>query len=245
MRKVLIFGGASAIATAAARAMARDGAGFFLVDLDQERLMAVRQDLLARGASKVEFATADLTVMRDHAGLIGSAGDALPDFDTVLIAYGYMGSQQACQEDFEAARKVFDVNFVRAASLLTLLANRFERQGFGAIAVITSPAGDRGRQSNYVYGAAKGALSVFVQGLRNRLQKSGVTVLTVKPGFVDTPMTADLKKGFLFSKPEVVGEGIYRAIKKGKDIVYLPWFWWPIMLIIKNIPEAVFKRMKL
>ena len=111
--------------------------------------------------------------------------------------------------------------------------------------MISSPAGDRGRQSNYVYGSAKGGLSVFLSGLRNRLYPFGVKVLTVKPGFVDTPMTASFKKGPLWVKPEVIARGIARGVKRGANQIYVPWFWWPIMTIIKHIPEDVFKRIRL
>jgi short-subunit dehydrogenase len=136
-------------------------------------------------------------------------------------------------------------NCISVISLLTHLANYFEKQRSGCVAVITSVAGDRGRQSNYVYGAAKGAVNIFLQGMRNRLSKVGVTVLTIKPGLVDTPMTAGLPKNFLFADPAVVGTRIFNAIMRGKEIVYVPWFWRWIMLIIRTIPESVFKRMKL
>ena len=130
-------------------------------------------------------------------------------------------------------------------SLLTILANQLEHQGSGSIAVITSPSGDRGRQSNYIYGTAKGALTIFLQGLRNRLSKSNVHVLTIKPGFVDTPMTKDFKKGFLWVNPDVVSKGIYNAINKKREVVYLPFFWRYIMIIIKSIPEKLFKYLSL
>ncbi len=130
-------------------------------------------------------------------------------------------------------------------SLLTHLGNRFEAQRHGAIAVISSVAGDRGRLSNYVYGTAKGAVSIFMQGLRNRLYKSGVNVLTIKPGFVDTPMTAQLPKGALWAQPDHIAAGIIKAIDSGKTVVYLPGFWRLIMLIIKSIPESVFRRLSL
>ena len=120
-----------------------------------------------------------------------------------------------------------------------------EERKYGCIAVISSVAGDRGRQSNYIYGTAKGALTLFLQGLRNRLARSNVQVLTLKPGFVDTPMTAHLKKGLLFVSPETIAKGILRSIQKKKNEVYLPWFWYFIMKIIKTIPEFIFKRMKL
>jgi len=136
-------------------------------------------------------------------------------------------------------------NFTTVVSLLTLLANLFERQGRGSIAVISSVAGDRGRQSNYVYGAAKGALTIYLQGLRNRLAKANVHVLTIKPGFVDTPMTRDFKKGLLWVGPDVIARGIVKAIDKRKDVAYLPFFWRYIMFIIKIIPERIFKRLSL
>jgi short-subunit dehydrogenase len=130
-------------------------------------------------------------------------------------------------------------------SLLTISANYFEQRRRGCIAVISSVAGDRGRKSNYVYGTAKAALTTFLQGLRNRLSSSGVTVVTVKPGFVATPMTAHMKSGLLTASPQAVGQGIYEAMMKKKDVVYLPWFWQPIMFIVKSIPESVFKRLSL
>lgn len=130
-------------------------------------------------------------------------------------------------------------------SLLTLLANRLEAQKSGTIAVISSVAGDRGRSSNYVYGTAKGAVSLFLQGLRGRLHPSGVRVLTIKPGFVDTPMTADVKKNALFASPEGIAKGIVSAIDRGREVVYLPSFWRGIMLMIRAVPEPLFKRLKL
>jgi len=129
-------------------------------------------------------------------------------------------------------------------SLLTHLGNRFEQQGFGSIAVISSVAGDRGRQSNYVYGSAKAMVTTFTSGLRQRLYAKGVSVITIKPGFVDTPMTAAFKKGPLWAKPEHVAAAIV-ATERGAGEYYLPRFWWAIMMIIKNIPELVFKRLSL
>jgi short-subunit dehydrogenase len=120
-----------------------------------------------------------------------------------------------------------------------------EAQQQGSIAVISSVAGDRGRASNYLYGSAKAAVSTFLSGMRQRLEKRGVNVLTVKPGFVDTPMTRDFKKSALWAKPEEVARGIVRAIDRRKAVVYLPWFWSIIMLIIKHVPEFMFKRTKL
>jgi decaprenylphospho-beta-D-erythro-pentofuranosid-2-ulose 2-reductase len=145
----------------------------------------------------------------------------------------------------EEILKEFTTNCTSVISLLTILADYFEQQRRGCIAVISSVAGDRGRQSNYVYGAAKGAVTVFLQGLRNRLHKSGVAVITIKPGTVDTPMTASLKKGLLFASASSVGQGIYAAMKNRKEIVYLPWYWRPIMFIVRSIPEPIFKKLSL
>jgi len=141
--------------------------------------------------------------------------------------------------------KEFTTNCASVISLLRILADYFEQQRRGCIAVISSVAGDRGRQSNYVYGAAKGAVTVFLQGLRNRLYKSGVAVVTIKPGTVDTPMTAGMKKGLLFASASSVGQGIYKAMLARKEVVYLPWFWRPIMFIIRSIPEPIFKKLSL
>jgi decaprenylphospho-beta-D-erythro-pentofuranosid-2-ulose 2-reductase len=128
-------------------------------------------------------------------------------------------------------------------SLITWLANYFEASHQGTLAVISSVAGDRGRKSNYVYGASKGALTIFVDGVRNRIDRAGVHVLTIKPGFVATPMTAHLPQGPLFSPPSKVASGIFRAIEKRKDVVYVPGFWAIIMLIIRMIPRRIFKKL--
>ena len=141
--------------------------------------------------------------------------------------------------------KEIDINGLSVIALSTRLGNIFEAQGRGSLAVISSVAGDRGRQSNYVYGAAKGMVSLFLQGMRNRLSRKGVQVLTIKPGFVDTPMTAALPKGALWAKPEAIANGIVRAIERERDEVYLPGFWWMIMAIIRHVPERVFKRLSL
>ena len=169
----------------------------------------------------------------------------MEQFDTVLIAHGTLSDQKDSEASFQAARREFETNALSVISLLTHLANRIERQGYGTLSVISSVAGDRGRQSNYVYGTAKAAVTTFMQGLRNRLHRAGVHVLTIKPGLVDTPMTAGLRKGVLWAKPEAVAAGIYEAIRKKRDVVYLPRFWRPIMWLLRAIPEPIFKRLRL
>jgi short-subunit dehydrogenase len=245
MRKMLIIGATSAIAQATAKLFAQQGDALFLVGRDADKLEVIATDLKVRGATKVVYITLDLNEFAQHADLIEQAHTRLEGLDTVLIAHGALDDQQAGQQDYAKAEQTLRTNFLSVVSLLTLIANRLEKQHYGCIAVISSVAGDRGRQSNYIYGSAKGALTIFLQGLRNRLHSANVCVLTIKPGFVDTPMTVDFKKGLLWAQPETVARGIYRAIQKRKNTVYLPWFWWVIMLIIRTIPEFIFKRMKL
>ena len=245
MKKVLVLGATSAIAQATVRLLAARGASLYLVGRNAERLEAVAKDARTRGAAQVESEALDLDDCSRHEALVERATAALGGLDGALLAHGILGSQEAAQRSYAEAEKVFRTNFLSAVSLLTPLANHFEARHAGTLVVISSVAGDRGRQSNYVYGASKGALSVFLQGLRNRLARSGVAVVTVKPGFVDTPMTADLKKNALFATPEKVAHGILRAADKRRDEVYLPFFWRPIMFIIRSIPERVFKRLKL
>ena len=245
MKKVLVLGATSAIAQSTVRLLAARGASLFLVGRNAERLEAVAKDARTRGATRVETEALDLDDLAQHEALVERAATALGGLDGALLAHGILGNQEAAQRSYAEAEKVLRTNFLSAVSLLTPLANRFEAQKTGTLVVISSVAGDRGRQSNYVYGASKGALSVFLQGLRNRLARSGVAVVTVKPGFVDTPMTADIKKNALFATPEKVARGIVRAADSGKDEVYLPGFWGPIMFAIRGIPERIFKRMKL
>ena len=245
MKRIVVFGATSAIAQACARIWAGRGDALFLVGRNAERLKAVAGDLKVRGAPKVEFLAHDLADLEAHERLVGRADEALGGIDVALVAHGVLGDQMLLREDISLAVESIQVNFVSAASLLSHLANLMEKRKGGTIAVISSVAGDRGRQSNYVYGAAKAGLTAFASGLRNRLQKSGVSVVTIKPGFVDTPMTAHVKKGPLFARPDTVARAIVRAIDRRKDVVYVPGFWRPIMWLIRSIPERIFKRLSL
>ena len=244
-RRALVLGASSAIAQETARLLARDGDALFLVARDPAKLDAVAADLRLRGASKVETLVADLDDCAGHEAILDRAHSALGGIDVALVAQGVLGDQQRAQAAWPETEHLLTANFLAPASLLTRLAERFERQRGGTIAAIGSVAGDRGRQSNYIYGAAKGALALFLQGLRNRLHGAGVRVVTIKPGFVDTPMTAHLEKGLLFVKPAVVARGIHRALSGRGDVVYLPLFWRPIMFVIRAIPEPLFKRLRL
>lgn len=246
MVKVAIFGANSAIAQAVARRFAGEGARLFLVARDPVRLETVAADLRVRGAGSVATATADLADPAGHAALVEQARQAMDGLDAALIAHGTLGDQKAGEADAAAMRREIDVNFLSPASLLTHLGNLMEVQRHGSLAVIGSVAGDRGRASNYVYGSAKGGLRVFTQGLRHRLGRAGVAVTLVQPGFVDTPMTAALPKGGpLWATPDRVAADIHRAMKTGPAILYTPWFWRWVMLVIRLLPDAVFKRLKL
>ena len=244
-RRVLIIGATSAIAAETARVFAAYGARLFLTGRHSGRLDAVAADLKVRGAAQVETALLEVTDISRHAGVVEAAFAALGGLDVVLIAHGTLPDQQRCEESAAETVAALEVNFTATIALLTLLANRFEAARQGCIAVITSVAGDRGRQSNYVYGAAKGGVERFLEGLRNRLFRSGVAVITIKPGFVDTPMTAGVAKNPLFASPRRVGRAIYRAIEARRSVVYITWFWRPIMFLVTALPESIFQRLRL
>ncbi|MBX3086180.1 MAG: SDR family oxidoreductase [Anaerolineae bacterium] len=243
--KVLIIGATSAIAQETAKCFAAQGADLFLVGRNAEKMSAIASDLKVRGAHAVESYTADLSDLSSHQALLDAVLQSMSGLDAALIAHGTLGDQKQSEADVQDMLQEFNTNGLSYLSLMTLLGNLFEKQGRGTLAVISSVAGERGRGSNYVYGSAKGAVSLFAQGLRNRLSKAGVAVVTVKPGFVDTPMTAGLKKNPLYASAESVGKRIHAAMLKGEDIVYAPFFWAFIMLIIRNIPERIFKKLKL
>ncbi len=256
MAKILIFGATSAIASSAATLWVARGDSLFLVGRNPNKLQAILDDLRVRKVDEqiVEGAVADLDDFAQHGPLIALARETLGGLDVALIAQGSLPDQKACESSVEATLAEIRTNALGPIALLTLLAGEFERarsalgpedEG-GVIAVIGSVAGDRGRQSNYVYGAAKGMLATFLEGLRNRLAKVDVAVVTIKPGFVDTPMTASFdKKGPLWASSQTVAKGVVSAIERRRDVVYLPGFWRFIMFVIRHIPEFVFKRLSL
>jgi len=245
MKNIVVFGATSSIAQHVMRNFARDKANFFLIGRNSEKLRVVADDLKSRGAQKVIVRSGDFVEVMEQRRILEQIDSDFPDFDSCFVAYGSLPDQNKCQGDSELLLEALSINFGSVATLLELFAARFERAGHGTIAVIGSVAGDRGRQSNYVYGSAKGALALYLQGLRNRLAPAGVRVVTIKPGFVDTPMTSHLDQGPLFRSADDVGRSIYKVLKGGRDTAYVPWFWWPIMSAICSIPEFVFKRMKL
>jgi short-subunit dehydrogenase len=242
---ILIVGATSAMAYEAAKCFAADGASLYLVARNAQKLSAVRDDLLVRGAQRVDSFVLDMTDITHHQELFDAAISALGGLDMLLLAYGSLEIQRELQASVERTVHSLTDNFVSPIAFLTIAANYFEERKAGCIAIIGSVAGDRGRQANYVYGAAKGGLHTFAQGLRNRLYKSGVRVLTIKPGPVDTPMTVTHKKNPLFISAERAGKRIYKAMKGREDVIYLPWFWREIMTGLISLPEMIFKRTNL
>lgn len=245
MQNVLIIGALSEIAQATARLFAVRGDRLFLLARNQERLTLLAHDLTVRGAAQVNTAVFDACVLSSHEQQFEHIANSMGKIDVVLIAHGSLPNQLACEQDVPLTLQELDTNGVSVIAITTHIATLLEKQKSGTLAVITSVAGDRGRQSNYVYGAAKAAVNVYLQGLRNRLHPHHVHVLTIKPGFVDTIMTKDFKKGILWVGPDYIAKGIVAAIDKKRLVVYLPAFWYWIMLLIKHIPESIFKRMRL
>lgn len=244
-RRVLALGATSAIAQATLRLMAEQQAAFFLVGRNAQRLDAVRDDLLTRGASAATTFVADLDDTAAHPAMLAHAVTALGGLDLAFLAHGVLGDQPEAERNYATAEAILQTNFLSAVSLVTWLANYFEAERRGTIAVVSSVAGDRGRKSNYVYGASKGGLSIFLDGVRNRIDRAGVNVLTIKPGFVATPMTSHLPRSPLFAEPSQVAKHILRAIEKRKDVAYAPPFWGLIMLVVRSIPRRIFKKMNM
>lgn len=243
--RVLVLGATSAIATATMRPLAEAGASFYLVARNGAKLDAVSADLRTRGAKAVFTRTIDLDDTVLHPQLLAAAVTDLGGIDLALIAHGVLGDQNEAQARYEPAEAVLRTNLLSPVSLITWLANYFEGRKQGVLAVISSVAGDRGRKSNYVYGASKGGLNVFLDGVRNRIDRSGVHVLTIRPGFVATPMTAHLPQNALFAHPNQIAQGILEAIDKRKDVAYVPAFWRPIMFVVRSIPQPIFKKLNL
>lgn len=245
VKKILIIGACSAIASATARIWAKNGAHFFLVGRNEDALKTLATDLTIRGATKIDFGILDANNFHEHELTIEKAFIFLGKIDIVLIAHGTLPNQKQCETSVQTTLHEINTNALSVVSLLTYLANRFEKQAHGVIAVISSVAGDRGRASNYVYGSAKSLVTTFTSGLRQRLHKFGVTVLTVKPGLTDTPMTQDFEKNIFWAKSDNVAIKVVKAIERKQSELYVPLFWQIIMLGIKLIPMNIYIKMKL
>lgn len=245
---IAVLGATSGIARALCRRLAARGCRLVLAGRNREELDALAADLqirYGRPAPVELFDALDLDALPRLADRCQARAEG--PLTGVVLCYGAPADQAAAQADPAEARRAIEVNFTSAVLLLEPFAARFERRRSGTIAAISSVAGDRGRQSNYIYGSAKSGLSAYLQGLRNRLHRSGVHVLTIKPGFVDTPMTRGVvdPRSPLLATPERVARDIDRALRRRRDVLYTPWFWRPIMAAIGSIPERLFKRLGL
>jgi decaprenylphospho-beta-D-erythro-pentofuranosid-2-ulose 2-reductase len=225
-QKILIVGATSTIARATAHAFAKKGCTLYLAGRNEAELQRVGSDIALRHETTVFTGKADLQTILNSMG----------EIEGLVYAVGTMeGSLQ----------EILSTNFNDAVETLEVFANYFEKQQKGFLIGISSVAGDRGRQSNYIYGAAKGGFSIYLQGLRHRLAKKNVRVMTIKPGFIDTPMTFGLPGLFLVASPEAIGKKIANMLNENADVIYFPWFWKYIMFVIRNIPEVFFKRTSL
>jgi len=243
MGYVLIVGAKSDIAKALAHEYARQGFDLYLAARYSARLESEALDLRIRYGVKIAIFELDITAYEAHASFYE---DLEPKPVGVIMVVGYLGNQAKAESDFSETMRIIETNYSGCISLLNIIANDLEQRKTGFIVGISSVAGDRGRKSNYLYGSAKGAFTIYLSGLRNRLSKPGVHVLTVKPGFVETRMTKGMNlPGRLTSTPAEVAHDIFAAQQKRKDVLYTKWFWRFIMLIIRHLPESIFKKMNL
>jgi short-subunit dehydrogenase len=243
MSYVLIIGAKSDIAKATAREYAKHGYNLYLAARNVTELETFANDVTVRTTQKVQLVELDILDYPSHAHFYDSLAEKPLG---VISAVGYLGEQESAQQDFREAQQIMDTNYTGIVSLFNIIANDFEQRKSGFIVGISSVAGDRGRKSNYIYGSAKAALTAYLSGLRNRLYAAQVHVLTVKPGFVATKMTADMDlPEKLTAQPAAVAADIYRAQQKNKNVLYTKWIWQWVMLVIKMIPEWKFKGMSI
>ena len=244
--KILILGATSAIAQAYARRRASQGCGFILAARREDRLAAIAADLTASGAASAETFVADLAAIGRIEANAGDLRARFGAFEEIVIAYGALGEQAAAEQDLGQARALIDNNFTSAALWILALLKTRPKNASLTVVGIGSVAGDRGRARNFIYGSAKAAFDRFLEGLQHEYDGSAVRIVRVKPGFVDTPMTAGIEKGGpLWATPDRVAADIERAVAKGRRVVYTPWFWWIIMMIIRHLPWFVFRRLKI
>jgi decaprenylphospho-beta-D-erythro-pentofuranosid-2-ulose 2-reductase len=243
MSRVLILGATSPIARALALRFASDGARLYLAARNAEEAQRVAEDVSVRAGVPAFFGAFDAVDFASHDEFVRHAADELGGLDGVVVCFGTLGDEDAAQTDPGAALALLHQNFTGAVSLITLAARHLEQQRSGFVIVIGSVAGERGRKRNYVYGSAKGALAIFAQGLRGRLAASGVHVMTVKLGTVDTRMTWGRDGTLLTIAPSKAADLIYSAYRRRAEVVYVPWFWRVIMGAVRLIPESRFKRL--
>jgi len=239
-----VLGGSSSVARAFARVAAEDGADVILAGRDVDDLKRTAGDVSVRTGRKAEVLAFDAEDLASHEAFAAEAVRRAGVLN-VFLAFGAMPEQDEIDADFALAERTIAVNYTGAVSVLHRLAPHLEARGGGHVVVLSSVAGDRGRLKNYVYGSAKAGLNTYLQGLRARLFRKGVSVTTVKPGFMDTDMTWGLDGMFLVASPEQAVRACLKAAKSRRHVVYVPFFWWGIMTIIRHIPEFIFKKMNI
>lgn len=241
--KILILGATSDVAKALASIMLNDGHTLILAGRSLESLEEIKSNLSSAHNTNITISQFDAEKIESHQEFYQKLGESP---DCVVISFGYLGDQVLQEKDHSLQTKSLFVNFVGAASILSVIANDFEKRGSGKIVGLGSVAGDRGRASNYIYGSGKAGFEAYLSGLRNRLHKNNVQVLLVKPGFIATKMTRNLKlPPLLTSSSSEVANAIYNAIKNNRNIIYVKWYWRYIMLAINVIPESIFKRLSI
>ncbi len=240
---IVILGATSAIAHSVSKCYVAKDVNFILVARNNEKLDIVAQDLISIGAGSVEKYTLDFDNYKkqsDFVHYIESKGIVI---DLLFLAYGVLHTQIDCEKNISNTIEQINSNYNSVIVLLTMISPLLEKNQRGCIAVITSVAGDRGRKSNFIYGSAKAGVTTFLEGLRYKLFESGVSVVTLKPGFIDTPMTEDYKKGLLWVSSDVAANYIVKAISRKKAIAYIPPFWFWIMFVIRLIPNFIFRKL--
>jgi decaprenylphospho-beta-D-erythro-pentofuranosid-2-ulose 2-reductase len=244
-KRILVLGATSGIAEACCRLWADRGDSLYLVARNSDKLGAVSADMHTRGAASVDSAVANLDDTAGHPELLAHAINSLGGLDVAFLALGVLGDQIEAERSFVSAGQILHTNYTAPVSLLTWLANYCAQRHSGTLAVLSSVAGERGRKSNYIYGSSKAGLTAFVDGLRNRIDREGVRVMTIKPGPVKTSMTDGMKGSGKFADVDAVAATLVKAIDKGTDVVYVPGIWRVIMAVIRAIPERFFKKLNL
>ncbi len=243
MSYILIIGAKSDIAKSLARKYSENGYDLYLAARNSSELEAFANDINLRTQKEAKCIDLDILDFRSHEAFYNDLNEKPLG---VISVVGYLGDQDIAQNNFDEAERIINTNYTGIVSLINIIANDFEKRKSGFIVGISSVAGDRGRKTNYIYGSAKAALTTYLSGLRNRLHKVNIQVLTVKPGFVATKMTEDMDlPEKLTAQPEEVANDIFRAQQKGRNVLYTKWMWRWVMLIIKNIPEFQFKKMSI
>lgn len=242
---VVLIGATSAVVTEFAYLNLAHSNHFFLVSKNEEKLNALKQNLLSRGAAQVHCLGSDLSDTESYANLVEEIQRHNSHIDLLLLGQGVLPPQSDFERDNCSLMQSTAVNYLSVVYLLNALAPQFERQKQGSIAVISSVAGIRGRRSNYLYGSQKAGVQAFVEGYAARMQPFGVHVLDIRPGLIDTPMTAHMKKNRLFSSAKTVAKDIMNAIVRKKSVLYTPAYWWSIMFIVRLLPRSILRRLKI